>query len=219
MMETLGGRQQDLLRLLLENKAGLTVDELSRALEITRNAVRQHLAVMERDALVAQAGTRPTGGRPEQLYVLGERGRELFPRHYSWFSRLLLDAMIEDTGRERLRERLAAMGLRVADQLRSQAPAGESSGERAASLAQIMARLGYHARAVEDAQGGPAIEASNCVFHDLAAQYPEVCQFDLALLAGYTGAPVEHQECMVRGGRVCRFRFGCAPARPGRAQG
>ncbi|MCK7492761.1 MAG: hypothetical protein MZW92_15440 [Comamonadaceae bacterium] len=30
MMETLGGRQQDLLRLLLENKAGMTVDELSR---------------------------------------------------------------------------------------------------------------------------------------------------------------------------------------------
>ena len=76
MIETLGARQQELLKLLLENKAGLTVEELSQALAISRNAVRQHLAGMERDGLLLQSGTRPTGGRPEQLYLLTDRGRE-----------------------------------------------------------------------------------------------------------------------------------------------
>jgi len=207
MMETLGGRQQDLLRLLLENKAGMTVDELSLGLQITRNAVRQHLAGMERDGLVAQSVTRPTGGRPEQLYVLGEKGRELFPRHYSWFSQLLIESLRNETGTAGLSERLAAMGRRVGDQLRAQGPAADEPAQRAAALARLMTDLGYHARATEGVDGAPTIEASNCVFHHLAAQYPEVCQFDLALLATFVGTPVEHQECVVRGGQVCRFGF------------
>jgi predicted ArsR family transcriptional regulator len=210
MIETLGARQQDLLRALLQHKAGMTVDELSRTLQITRNAVRQHLAVMERDGLVAQTATRRTGGRPEQLYVLGERGRELFPRHYSWFSQLLIESMIEESGREALGERLAALGKRVAAQLKSQSPAPGEAPRRIASLAQLMANLGYHARTVPG-EALPQIAADNCVFHHLAAQYPEVCRFDLALLADYVGAEVEHRECMVRGGQCCRFGFTPGP--------
>ena len=67
MIETLGDRQQQLLALLLRNKAGLTVDDLSQQLQITRNAVRQHLAALERDDLVQRGETKPSGGRPEQL--------------------------------------------------------------------------------------------------------------------------------------------------------
>ena len=207
MIETLGGRQQDVLRMLLQRKTGMTVDELSRTLQITRNAVRQHLAVMERDGLVAQSATRPTGGRPEQLYVLGEKGIELFPRHYSWFSQLLIESMIEEAGREALADRLAGLGRRVAEKLRTQSPAPEDPARRVAPLAQVMTGLGYHARAVEAAPGLPLIEADNCVFHHLAARYPEVCRFDLALLSAYVGAEVEHRECMVRGGQCCRFGF------------
>jgi predicted ArsR family transcriptional regulator len=207
VIETLGARQQDLLRALLQHKTGMTVDELSRALRITRNAVRQHLAVMERDGLVAQAATRPTGGRPEQLYVLGERGRELFPRHYSWFSRLLIESMIDEAGTDALGARLDSLGRRVAARLKSQSPPPVEAPQRVASLAQLMANLGYHARAVPAAAGLPQIEADNCVFHDLAAQHPEVCRFDLGLIADYVGAEVEHRECMVRGGQCCRFGF------------
>jgi len=74
-------------------------------------------------------------------------------------------------------------------------------------LARLMDELGYDARPAAEADSAPTIEADNCVFHELAMKNPEVCQFDLALLAGFTGANVEHQECMARGGRVCRFRF------------
>jgi hypothetical protein len=32
-------------------------------------------------------------------------------------------------------------------------------------------------------------------------------RFDLALLSGYTSSKVELNECVARGGHVCRFRF------------
>ena len=47
MLEILGDRQKKLLQLLLKTKSGLTVDELSGPLQITRNAVRQHLAALD----------------------------------------------------------------------------------------------------------------------------------------------------------------------------
>lgn len=207
MIETLGTTQQELLKLLLENKAGLTVEELSQALAISRNAVRQHLTGMERDGLLLQSGTRPTGGRPERLYLLTDWGRELFPRQYSWFSRLLIESMLEQEGSEALGNRLADLGKQVASLLPSQSPVPEERPAQVARLVELMTGLGYGAKATTGPDGSPTIEANNCVFHDLAARHPEVCRFDLALMATFVGNAVEHQECMVRGGSMCRFRF------------
>jgi predicted ArsR family transcriptional regulator len=51
------------------------------------------------------------------------------------------------------------------------------------------------------------IEAKNCVYHELARAHPEVCQFDLELLSRFMGMDVTQEECMLRGGQSCRFRF------------
>lgn len=207
MLEILGDRQKQLLRLLLQAKPGLTVDALSERLQITRNAVRQHLAALERDGLVAAGATRPSGGRPRQLYVLTDKGRELFPRHYSWFAQLVVEAIKREHGAEGLRARLSGLGASVGEQLHAQHSALESPGQKVEKLAAVMDELGYDARTAAAADGAPVIEADNCVFHQLAMKTPEICHFDLAMMGSFTASEVEHQECMVRGGNVCRFRF------------
>jgi predicted ArsR family transcriptional regulator len=206
VIEVLGERQQQLLALLLSNKAGLTVDELSAQLQITRNAVRQHLAALERDDLVRRGETKPSGGRPEQLYLLSERGAEMFPRRYSWFSELLIEAMEADVGRDAVGDKLDQMGRAVARQLlKSKAPPPDRAS-RVAAMAEIMKELGYAAE-VAPAPAEDTIAAVNCVFHHLAAKFPEVCRFDLGLIGAFTDTAVDHQECMVRGGRMCRFKL------------
>jgi predicted ArsR family transcriptional regulator len=213
VLETLGERQQQLLSLLLDHKAGLTVDDLSERLQITRNAVRQHLAALERDDLVRRGHTKPSGGRPEQLYLLSDRGAELFPRRYSWFSELLIEMIEADIGREAVGEKLDRMGRDVGTKLRAANTAATDPTSRIAAMAKIMQDLGYAARV-----GAPptddTIEASNCVFHHLAAKFPEVCRFDLGLIGAFVDAKVDHQECMVRGGHMCRFRLGPAGRQP-----
>ena len=47
-----------------------TVDELSKLLELTDNAVRAHLATLERDGLVRQTGTRRGLRKPHYQYSL-----------------------------------------------------------------------------------------------------------------------------------------------------
>ena len=205
MIEILGERQRHLLELLLRSKAGLTVDELSDGLKITRNAVRQHLAALESDGLTAAGDTRPSGGRPQQLYVLTDKGKEVFPRRYSWFAQLVIEGIKREHGTEGLSERLKDIGAAVGTQLRGESPGLTSREQKVEKLAGLMDGLGYNARRA--AGGTPAIEADNCVFHELAEKNPEICQFDLALMSAFTDSKVDHQECMARGGNVCRFKF------------
>ncbi len=208
MVTGLGLRQQQLLALLLQSKEGLTVEDLSRGLGITANAVRQHLMALERDGLVAKGETQSTGGRPEQLYGLTPAGNERFPRHYSWFAELLLDSLLNEKGSDALRARLETMGRAVARQFEHRVEGTSDTGDRIRELAAIMAELGYESAPLEPPKEKlPAIEATNCVFHNLAQRYPEVCFFDLAMMSKVVGSEVIHDECMVRGGHVCRFKF------------
>jgi predicted ArsR family transcriptional regulator len=207
VLAILGTRQQALLKLLLKHKGGLTVDEIATALDITRNAVRQHLAALTNDGLLTQGATRPSGGRPEQLYVLTDAGKELFPRHYSWFAQLVVESIKTESGADGLRERLDAMGTAVAEQLRARHPGLQTRQQKVAALADVMEQLGYDTKDAGTRADATTIEADNCIFHNLAMKNPEVCAFDLALLSTFTDSKVDHQECMARGGNVCRFKF------------
>ncbi|MDQ3267439.1 MAG: HTH domain-containing protein [Pseudomonadota bacterium] len=207
MLELLGSRQQELLKLLLKNKGGLTLEELSEYLKITRNAVRQHIAALENNGIVTEGVTRPSGGRPEQLYVLTDEGKEFFPRNYSWFAQLMVESIAQELGVAGLRERLGNMGEGVAQQLISQNSVLKTREQKVGKLSEVMEELGYNTRSFVANSDALTIEADNCIFHNLAMKSPEICQFDLALLSTFTDSTVNHEECMAKGGKVCRFKF------------
>jgi len=207
MAEVFGERRRQLLRHLLRNRTGATVKELMQALGVTRTAVRQHVAALVRQGLVAPAAVLPSGGRPKTLFALTPAGREAVRRHYAWFGELLMDAVEHERDGTSLRRRITRIASAVLARARAQRPSCEERSKSVERLAALMDQLGYDARVARDADGAPAIEASHCIFHDVAMKRPEVCQFDLALLSGYAGRRVELRECMSRGGRVCRFRF------------
>lgn len=215
MRDMFGERRKQLLRHLLRNKAGASVDELAQALGVTRTAVRQHLGSLMRDQLVASGGVRASGGRPQRLFVLTQAGKEAFPRHYSWFAQLLVEEITKEHGPAGLRRRLGSIAAAVV----AESPlASRNAGtrEKIGAVAGLMDQLGYDARVGKE-RGSPVIEADNCVFHELAMKHPEICHFDVALLSGYTGSQVELHECMARGGHVCRFHF--TPLSTGSARG
>lgn len=195
------------MRHLLRNKSGASIDELARALGVTRTAVRQHLAALGRDSFVARGAERATGGRPEQLFVLTPARREAFPRHYSWFARLLVDTIAKEHGAAGLRVRLGRIAAGVVAEMRQRPAPKETRRQKVENASRLLDELDYDAHAGADIAGAPTIEADNCVFHELAMKNPEVCRFDLSLLSGLTGSKVDLTECMARGGHVCRFRF------------
>src|SRR5437868_7167565 len=154
-VDVIGQRRQGILRLLLEHKNGLSVDELAARLGITRTAIREHLAGLERDRLIAQGFSRAsTGGRPSRPYILTERGHALFPKHYALLARLPIEDLAE-RGEDNVGEALTAMGNRLVRRMKSE-DEGKTLAERGASVARLMSGLGYEA-AFKDNEG-PRIE-------------------------------------------------------------
>lgn len=184
MPEVFGETRKLLMRHLLRHKRGATIDELARAIGVTRTAVRQHLAALLRDGLAAAGESRPTGGRPERLFVLTPAGREAFPRHYSWFAQLLIEAITQEHGATGLRLRLGRIASSVVAQIRAQTPVSGSRRQKVEALSTLMDELGYDARTAKDVDGLPTIEADNCVFHELAMKDPNVCRFQSKATSG-----------------------------------
>jgi predicted ArsR family transcriptional regulator len=206
MMANFGDTRSSLMAALLKNKGGLTVDALGEAVNVTRTAVRQHLATLERDGDVARSGTRSTGGRPQVLYVLTDAGQEQFARRYSWFADLLVGLLKEELGKDGLATKLHTVGAGVATALQRRTAPSAPLAERLGELASAMGGLGYETESALQGRGREVV-AHNCIFHQLAAAHPEICEFDLGFMEKFANAKVEHVECMARGQHVCRFRF------------
>ncbi|MBN1238154.1 MAG: HTH domain-containing protein [Gammaproteobacteria bacterium] len=204
-LDQLGQTQQQLIRLLQSRREGLSIDALRSALNVSRNAVRQHLTSLLAQGLVAHGPIVPTGGRPERRFVLTDAAHELFPRRYVELASSLIREIGDSMGEAQLLKLLTRLGDEVGKELGGSLR-GSSSADTCRAIAAAMTDLGYDARA--EVRGTTReIQAKNCVFHHLAQRHPAVCRFDLAFLARASGQHVEHTECIVRGGDVCRFRF------------
>ncbi len=203
MTEETSSRQDQILKLLLNSRQGMSLDEIAAALNISRNAVKQHVVGLENSDLIKKDAFRITGGRPSRNYVLTEKGINRFPKQYAWFCNLMLAELKAEMGEEAFRRYMARLGAKFAQTLMPQFSDKEPA-ERIAALVRTMQTLGYHAS--EDQNNStPVIQAFNCVYHDLAQQYPELCEFDRALMSALLDRPIEQTRCMACDDCSCQF--------------
>jgi DeoR family transcriptional regulator, suf operon transcriptional repressor len=200
--------QQEILNQLLEHRSGATLEELTKAVGLSRTAVNQQLFSLEKDGFVCKSTPRKTAGRPRHVYVLTDAGANLFPKQYSWFSRMLVETLRQQVGAGQVSQYMYDLGVKLSAALIPRL-VGKNRTERINEIVKIMNETGFVARTFAAASGDklPRVECRNCVYHDLSKDYPEVCRFDIGFLSGLMGAEVEHQACMQRGGDVCQFRF------------
>jgi predicted ArsR family transcriptional regulator len=210
-LRQLGPTQQKLLRRLLRAPEGATVETLCDALGVTHNAIRQHLTALIGGGFVARGSAIPTGGRPQFRYVLLPDGRDLFPRNYGLIAASVIEHLYAASGRAAVQSMLASLGRDLGARAAERISAGDDD-DVAEALADQLDALGYEAQATRR-DGATEVEAHNCVFHALASAHPDVCRFDLSFMEAATGRPVQHLECLVRGGSACRFRLGARDAK------
>ncbi len=207
MTENIGSRRQQILKLLLENKAGLSIDQIAAALGITRNAVQQHFAVLERDGYIQAGVLNKTTGRPVRSYVLTDAGINSFPKQYAWFSELILTDLKNEFGSEAFQSYLHKLGSNLSQSLLPQFE-DKQTDERIETLVKVMDGLGFNANNMTDSVTDErAIEAYNCIYHDLAQKHEELCEFDRTLITTLLGKAIDHEVCMAKDGAVCRFKI------------
>jgi predicted ArsR family transcriptional regulator len=175
-----------------------TVEELVRALDLTDNAVRAHLATLERDGLVQQHGVRrgSGSGKPAYAYALTEDAERLFPKAYGPVLHTLLDVMGERLVPPDVEKALREVGHRLAADQQSARGATYASGDLTSRLGQavdLMNTLGSLAE-LEDHDGELMIRGYSCPLAVMLPGHPEACKLAETLVAEIAGVPV-HECC------------------------
>ena len=199
--ETTRGRIVVLLR-----REVRTVDELARALALTDNAVRSHLATLERDEIIRQDGVRrgQGAGKPATLYALHPEAEPFFSHAYAPMLGALLEELAEQFPRERADTVLRAVGRRLATRLPR--AAGDLDARARAAAATIEA-LGGVAQVERHDDGALVVRGCGCPLSAVTARRHELCQAVESLLSDVIGTPVH--ACCERGERPrCCFAIG-----------
>lgn len=196
-----GGTRGQLLVILRRSAA--TINDLAGELGISDNAVRTHIAALQRDGMVEHAGVlRSTGGKPAQLYRITREAEELFPKAYALVLGELIRVLEERDGRDGVTELLRRVGARAAA---AQGMVAGGPEARVAAAAEVLRGLGGDV-AVERNDGGWLLRGHGCPLSGVVGEHPAVCAMAETLVAEIAGRPV--RECCERGDRPrCSFRI------------
>jgi predicted ArsR family transcriptional regulator len=179
-----------------------TVNDLSEELRLTDNAVRAHLASLERDRLVIQSGMRPGIRKPHITYALGPEAEHLFPKAYGRLVSLLMSIFARQIEPRNLRAGMRAAGRAVAQEHLRELK-GKTRRQRVDAALRILKELGG-AAAFREEDGKHFIYGKGCPIAAATANHPEACLLAESLLTRVIGSPVK--ECCVRGpAPSCRF--------------
>ncbi|MBX5459126.1 MAG: helix-turn-helix domain-containing protein [Thermogemmatispora sp.] len=183
----------------LLSRQGATVEELAQELGLTDNAVRAHLAALERDGFVVQRGQRRAAqGKPAYLYELAPAADRLFPRAYLPTLDALLELLTEQLPAAELERLLRTLGQRLAQRWRANDQGGASKPlSRVRWAVAVLNELGALAElevvmeGLGDCSGGQArLRAASCPLAALIPSHPRLCLLVEALLAELTALPV-----------------------------
>lgn len=180
-----------------------TVDELARALDLTDNAIRAHLTILERDGLIREAGFRRTPGsrKPSQEYQLTVAADRLFPKTYDRVLDRLLGVLGERLTRADLEAAVREVGSRLADEL-SEQPTGDVPTRLDAAVA-ALSELGGLAEVVEE-DGRYSIRGTSCPLAAVTQGHPEVCLLTETFIGAVSGLTV-CQRCRQIDSPSCYF--------------
>jgi predicted ArsR family transcriptional regulator len=183
-MESTRGQIVSLLR-----RSARTVEELAGALGLTNNAIRNHLATLERDGIVRQEGIRrgPGAGKPATVYELDPDAESLFSNAYAPVLGAVIDVLINDLPAEQTDTVMRRVGHQLAAGLGGQANGTLAARVRAA--AGVLTALGGEVEIIDSA-GILSIRGCSCPLGATVAAHPEVCRAVETLVGGVIGVAV-----------------------------
>lgn len=178
-----------------------TVEELAGKLSLTDNAVRAHLATLERDGLVRQSGVRRGARKPHFTYTLTAEADRLFPKAYDALLNQLIAVLKNRLDPPQIEEILREVGRAVA----ASAPHGHSLESRVQNALRALEAIGGAAE-VEKHDDKFVIRSSGCPLAAAVGVHPEVCRLAETLIAEIVKAPVE-ERCEREPRPQCRFEI------------
>lgn len=209
----------------LKRTHGLSVGELSRLLDMSYMGVKQHCIELEREGYLDTWRRPKPVGRPEMLYRLTQRARDLFPVASNAVTIELLEAAKKLFG-PAAPEKL----LFTIFQKKTEGYAAKVKGATLAERARSLARLRDEEGCMADFEDAPAVggdgdhaEAAGALrivehhspISDMLRCFPIVARLEREMFERTLRAPVRREESCASGLYRCVFHIGAPPAAAG----
>ena len=197
--------------LALLRRRQMTVDELAQAIGITDNAVRLHLAALERDGFVRGVGVRREGavGKPATLYAVAPEAEAVFSKAYEPVLTTLLVTLAGRLGDRELSDLLRDVGRQLAA---TSVSASATLEQRVRAAATVLDALGADTEVEQSATAGFVLRGFACPLSRSVAQCPPLCGAVEELVAGITKARVQ-EKCDRSDAPRCSFVVTPRPTR------
>ena len=183
--ESTRGRIVSLLRRGID-----TVEELSRLLGLTDNAVRAHLETLARDGLVERRGIRRGSRKPHFAYALTNDAEQLFPKAYPTLLNQFLAVLKRRLSPDELEAVLREVAISLAAS-RTSRQGSESLESRAEKILEMLEALGGAPRLNIEEDKLKISSFSGCPFAATVTEHPEVCKLAEILLSEVAGVKVQ----------------------------
>jgi predicted ArsR family transcriptional regulator len=193
-------------RLLLEEGAA-TAGELSERLGCTPAAIRRHLDGLLAEGLIAGRERPERGqrgrGRPAREFVLTDTGRQSFPHTYDDLAAEVLRYLARQHGPSAVEAFAAERVQELEERCRAaMADAGDDPFAKAEALAWALSTEGYAASASALAGGGQLCQ-HHCPVAQVAAEFPQLCEAETAVISRLLGSHVQRLATIAHGDGVC----------------
>lgn len=196
---------------LLRLHDGRTVEELVKALGVTRTSITSRLAALQAEGLVERQGLRPGRRRPSVVYALTASSDALFPKTYDDFAAEVLEELRRE-GQGNLARLLRRVGDRwiARDLPRVKGLRGRERLERAT---EILAERGFMP-SLNPTPEGYLLREHNCPVMRLAVAHPEVCNMIHRWLEALFGTTLTRVRCMRQGDAFSDYTIRVASRAP-----
>jgi DeoR family suf operon transcriptional repressor len=194
---------------LSKRQGPLDAATVARELGLTPAAVRQQLARLEEDGLLAHHDEVPDEarrgrGRPRHVYELTSAAEALFPKRYGDLTTELLGYLggpsgtqVDELFEQRRRRRVAGALPKTANL---------PFDEQVAALTAILDEDGYLAEAERLPDGSWRITEHNCAILTVAHGFSQACTSELAFIReALPGADVRRVAHLMDGAHVCAY--------------
>jgi predicted ArsR family transcriptional regulator len=190
--------------LLLKRRGTMSIDELSKELNITSMGIRQHLLSLERRNLIDFITKRQGIGRPAFLYKLTEKADEIFPKNYCEFTIDMLKDIEKNDGPDKINDIFKWRKMRILKETKDALSDKRSFQDKVYEFSHLLESKGYFAD-LSSVDHNYILKHFNCPIAKLASEYREACQYELQMYKELFGKEVTREECIALGNLSCTY--------------
>ena len=196
-------KKKILWHLKANGESGL--DDLSKALKISKMAVHKHLSTLEDRGLVERSQeTNGRVGRPKSIYRLTSKGTTTFPRAYGAVATCALKFIEKKLGIKAVEQVLRERQSEIFEKYKGELESLDFDG-RVKALAKLRDNEGYMAESKQLSSSKYVMFERNCPIIQLAQDYWQACTTETELFQNLVHAKIETTHRAAKGDLVCRF--------------